>query len=64
VSVYYDGAPLYTGAPDTDAPDMRSFRVDEFAGIEYYAGGASVPAQFNNTRESNCGVLLLWTREK
>jgi hypothetical protein len=64
VSVYIDGAPLYTGGPGTDAVDFNSLRVDEFAGVEFYAGGASTPAQYNNTKESNCGVLLLWTREK
>ena len=40
---------------------IEKLRVEEFAGIEFYAGGASVPVQYNKTG-SSCGVLLLWSR--
>ena len=33
------------------------------AAVEFYAGGATIPVQHNKTG-SNCGVLLLWTRER
>jgi len=38
-------------------------RVDQFAGVEFYPGGATIPSQYNKTG-SSCGVLLLWTRER
>jgi hypothetical protein len=44
-----------------DDDDLEKLRVDEFAGVEYYAGGASVPPEYNKTG-SSCGTLLLWTR--
>ena len=33
----------------------------EYSGIEFYSGGATIPAQYNATG-SGCGVMLLWTR--
>jgi hypothetical protein len=50
------------GALSTDN-DLEKLTVDTFAGVEYYPGGASIPPQYNKTG-SNCGVLLLWTRER
>jgi hypothetical protein len=50
------------GAPSIDN-DLEKLRADEFSGIEYYAGGASIPMQYNRTG-SSCGVILLWTRER
>jgi hypothetical protein len=46
-----------------DDDDLEKLRVDQFAGLEYYPGGASVPPQYNKTG-SACGTLLLWTRER
>jgi hypothetical protein len=37
--------------------------TNQFAAVEYYPGGASVPAEYNSTG-GGCGVLLLWTRER
>jgi hypothetical protein len=50
------------GAASVDT-DLEKLRADEFAGVEYYAGGASIPIQYNRTG-SSCGVILLWTRER
>jgi len=50
------------GASSVDT-DLEKLRVDEFAGVEYYAGGAAIPTQYNRTG-SSCGVILLWTRER
>ena len=50
------------GAPYSDN-DLEKLAVHEFAAVEYYAGGATIPPQYNKTG-SNCGVLLLWTRER
>jgi hypothetical protein len=46
-----------------DDDDLEKLRVDEFAGVEYYPGGASVPPQYNKTG-AHCGTLLFWTRER
>lgn len=56
VDVYIDGAV----ATDND---LEKLRVNEFGAIEFYAGGATIPAQYNRTG-SSCGVLLFWSREK
>jgi hypothetical protein len=56
VDVYLNGI-VYTDN------DLQKLAVDQFAGIEFYAGGASIPIQYNKTG-SSCGVLLLWTRER
>src|ERR1051325_1183359 len=42
LSVYVDGASLFD-------PDLEKLFVRDFSGIELYAGGASVPPQFNKT---------------
>lgn len=55
LQVYLDG----TWTLDND---LEKLAVSDFAGIELYAGGASVPPQYNKTNNI-CGVLLLWTRE-
>jgi hypothetical protein len=56
VDLYMDGVPYSDN-------DLNKLKVEEFAGVEYYAGGASIPIQYNKTG-SSCGVLLLWTRER
>jgi hypothetical protein len=65
VSLYVDGILVFNpSANRTDAsnyPDMDRYVTSEYAGVEYYGGGASVPAQYNATT-GDCGVLLLWTR--
>jgi hypothetical protein len=42
-------------------PSMDNFNVNSLAGVEYYGGEATAPLGFRN---SGCGLLLLWTREK
>ena len=44
-------------------PDLNGFAVNQLAGLEFYAAGASIPPQFNAT-DDGCGTLLLWTRER
>jgi hypothetical protein len=70
VNVYLDGVRMWTGPWDgpadrehTPPPDFGHMAVNEYAGIEYYPGGASIPVQFNATG-SGCGTLLLWTRDR
>lgn len=64
VAVYIDGVMLYNGEPTQPAPDLSKILVRELAGAEFYAGSASLPAQFSGIKASDCGVLLLWTRER
>ncbi|HEY4306875.1 MAG TPA: hypothetical protein VGM82_20560 [Gemmatimonadaceae bacterium] len=54
---------IYTDGIAVVDDDLEKMRVDQFAGVEYYPGGASVPPQYNKTG-SSCGTLLLWTRER
>lgn len=64
VTLYIDGVLVYTASGGLmDAPDMRQFDIRHYAGVEFYAGGATTPARYNAT-SSGCGVLLLWTRER
>jgi len=66
VSVYLDGIKLGPDPQHVDAddppPDLNSLSVSDLAGVEFYAGAASVPMQYHN--DNPCGTLLLWTREK
>ena len=66
VTLYIDGMIAYNPGLDqksANVPDMSRINIADYAGIEYYAGGASVPLQYNAST-GNCGVLLLWTRER
>ena len=70
VTVYVDGARLWNGPWDgpsdrqnSPPPDFGHMGVNEYGGIEYYPGGASLPTQFNATG-TGCGTLLLWTRDR
>lgn len=58
--VYLDDFPVYRGAPH--APfNLNTLAAVDVEGIEYYRGGAAVPAKYNGTG-SACGVLVIWTR--
>jgi len=62
-AVYLDGVAIYTGPPQTP-PDLTRTPVRELAAAEFYHGGATLPVQFAAIKNSSCGVLLLWTRER
>jgi len=65
VTLYVDGVPIYDSArdPSYQMPDLARYNTREYAAVEYYPGGASMPVKYNAT-SSGCGVLLLWTRER
>ena len=65
VTLYLDGVRIYDSAKDTldQMPDLSRYNTRDYAAVEFYAGGASVPIRYNET-SSGCGVLLLWTRER
>jgi hypothetical protein len=66
VTTYLDGVPIYDGVrgdAGPPPPDANRIPNSELTGLEYYAGGASLPPQFVHT-STGCGVLMLWTRER
>jgi hypothetical protein len=56
VNLYIDGAAVSDN-------DLEKLTVNEFAAVEFYSGGATVPVQYNRTG-ATCGVILLLTRER
>jgi hypothetical protein len=59
VSYYVDGAPfeaLYPGDVD------RIYPIQEIAGIEVYQSGNNVPAQYQRPGQSNCAVVVIWSK--
>lgn len=63
--VYLDGVKIYspTVSGGTAAPDMRRFRPETFAAVEYYSGPAVTPPEFGGTG-AECGTIVLWTRDR
>jgi hypothetical protein len=43
--------------------DLEKLAVSEYAAVEYYAGPATIPPEYNKTG-SSCGVLLFWMRDR
>jgi hypothetical protein len=65
-AVFLDAVPLAKmPVPPTKrmAVDLSQFDVSMLGAVEFYQGGATLPAEFNMTA-SGCGALLLWTRER
>ncbi len=61
-AVFVDGIPVYSGVEGEEKFDINKLKPDEVAGIEFYAGGASIPTQYNRTSGGTCGTLLVWMR--
>lgn len=59
--VYVDGAIVYASGGPAQLFDINTISPGEIEGVEYYSGGAQIPAKFNKTG-SACGVLVIWTR--
>lgn len=55
LTVYVDGMRVPDG-------NLMLLRVADFAGVEEYDGGATLPPQFNVTG-TGCGTLLFWSRD-
>lgn len=60
-AVYLNGAPVFQGLPGEQLFDLSTLNVATIAGIEFYNGAASVPTEYNATRNT-CGVLVIWLR--
>ena len=54
---------LYIDGVRVTDNDLEKLPVNQFAGVEYYAGGATIPPQYNRTGSCSA-VLLFWTRER
>jgi hypothetical protein len=65
VSVFLDGIAIYkAGSSSMRPPDFsRDFQVRTMMAIEYYRSSATVPIEFGTGRDTDCGVLVLWTRK-
>jgi hypothetical protein len=60
--VYLDGMRIYSIANTGMAvPDLRDFRVETLAAVEYYAGNAQTPSEFAGEGAA-CGTIVFWTR--
>ena len=60
-AVAIDGAFVYQGNDGEKPFNLNQIIPSSIAGVEYYAGGASMPVKYNATRAS-CGLLLIWTK--
>lgn len=60
-AVIVDAVEAYTGADYQELFDLSSIDVSTLAGVEFYPGGASLPAKYAGLRVA-CGLLILWTR--
>lgn len=64
VAVFIDGVKIYDPSMGAmNRPDFNRINVREYAAVEFYPGDASLPMQYNSSR-TDCGTLLLWTRER
>jgi hypothetical protein len=63
LTVYWDGVLYYSRRNGGPPPDFGRIATMQFAGVEFYPGGATIPVQYNAS-DSGCGTLLLWTRER
>jgi hypothetical protein len=65
VRVYVDGTLTFDGTPrmrDVEGVDFSRLRTEDFSGMEYYSSSAGLPSQFAG-QNTECGTLMLWSRE-
>lgn len=63
VNIFIDGVAWTIPKPRDEVPDIRYLSTEDFSGVEYYPGGASIPQQYNMT-QNGCGTLILWHRTR
>ena len=63
VTIFVDGVVWSLPRPNEELPDIRYLSSEDFSGVEYYAGGATIPQQYNLTA-NGCGTLVLWHRTR
>jgi hypothetical protein len=54
-------APPAPGRLDEPPFDINSIMTQHIAAVEFYAGPATMPAEFNVT-QGTCGALVIWTK--
>lgn len=57
-AVMVDGVIVYRGGRGAVPFDINTIRPEEMAGVEFYAGGASMPIEYR----FGCGLVVIWTR--
>ncbi len=62
-TVYVDGVKANLGMSPGMPPDWSKISPMEYAGVEYYAGGAAAPPEYSGTN-NECGIIALWSRER
>jgi len=60
-AVALDGVLVYSGGDSEPLFDINTLSTKYVAGVEFYAGPATMPAKYNGTR-TTCGLILIWTR--
>lgn len=60
IQYFVDGTPYEAAGPEALYMDLRP---DELEGIEVYTGTVGLPPQFRRSNR-NCGVILIWKRER
>lgn len=45
-----------------DFPINNYVSPEDVVGVEVYSGSSEIPAQFNSSKSSRCGVIVIWTR--
>jgi hypothetical protein len=60
-AVIVDGVEVYTGGAGQTLFDLNAVNLDDLAGVEFYPGGATIPAKYAGLRVA-CGLLILWMR--
>jgi hypothetical protein len=59
-SVYVDGMQMFMRDVADQEMAINMIPPEDIAGIEAFAGAASIPAEYNATGNA-CGVVLIWT---
>jgi len=62
-AVLVDGIKANMGMTPKLPPDWSKILPSDYAAVEYYAGPAEAPVEFSGSA-NECGLLILWTRER
>ena len=62
-TVFVDGVKANLNVDPRLPPDWGRISPVDYAAVEFYAGGASAPAEYSGTN-NDCGIIALWSRER
>jgi hypothetical protein len=60
--VYLDNTPLYLGRPNEPLFDLNELLVLQIEAIQYFAGASETPSKYSSLN-SDCGVMVIHTRQ-